>query len=104
APAIPMRFTSVGTPLPTHRPACLEFAVFFNLRGHPKPESMMSLQALSSIPLNHPSQILNALALLIALAGSWLLLANQRRRQQFKLRLTQGNFQEALMLAARHKV
>ncbi|HLV17661.1 MAG TPA: hypothetical protein VKY70_09355 [Pseudomonas sp.] len=64
----------------------------------------MSLQALSSIPLNHPSQILNALALLIALAGSWLLLANQRRRQQFKLRLTQGNFQEALMLAARHKV
>ncbi|WP_027591640.1 hypothetical protein [Pseudomonas sp. RL] len=64
----------------------------------------MSLQALWSIPLTYPAQILNALALLMALAGSWLLLATQRRRSQFKLRLVQGNFQEALMLAARHRV
>ena len=64
----------------------------------------MSLQALWSVPLTYPAQILNALALLMALAGSWLLLATQRRRSQFKLRLVQGNFQEALMLAARHRV
>ncbi len=64
----------------------------------------MSLQALWSIPLTYPAQILNALALLMALAGSWLLLATQRRRSQFKLRLVQDNFQEALMLAARHRV
>ncbi len=55
----------------------------------------MSLQALWSVPLTYPAQILNALALLMALAGSWLLLATQRRRSQFKLRLVQGNFQEA---------
>ena len=64
----------------------------------------MSLQALWSVPLTYPAQILTALALLMALAGSWLLLATQRRRSQFKLRLVQGNFQEALMLAARHRV
>jgi len=65
---------------------------------------MMSLQALWSVPLAYPAQVLNSLALLMALAGSWLLLATRRRRHQFKLRLIQGNFTEALMLAARHKV
>jgi hypothetical protein len=65
---------------------------------------MMSLQALWSVPLAYPAQVLNSLALLVALAGSWLLFATQRRRQLFKLRMVQGNFQEALMLAARHRV
>lgn len=64
----------------------------------------MSLQALWSISLAYPAQILNSLALVMALAGGWLLLATQRRRHQFKLRLIQGNFNEALTLAARHKV
>ena len=64
----------------------------------------MSLQALWSVPLTYPAQVLNSLALLMALAGSWLLFATQRRRQQFKLRLAQRNFNEAIMLAARHRV
>ena len=57
----------------------------------------MSLQALWSVPLTYPAQILNALALLMALAGSWLLLATQRRRSQFKLRLAFPRFYQPLI-------
>ena len=64
----------------------------------------MSLQALWSIPLAYPAQVLNSLALIVALAGAWLLFATQRRRQQFKLHLAQRNFNQALMVAARHRV
>ncbi|HTN31998.1 MAG TPA: hypothetical protein VL178_14405 [Pseudomonas sp.] len=64
----------------------------------------MSLQALWSVPLAYPAQILNSLALLVALAGSWLLFATQRRRHLFKLRVVAGDFKGAITLAARHRV
>ena len=64
----------------------------------------MSLQALWSVPLAYPAQLLNTLALVVALAGSWLLFATQRRRHLFKLRMVQRDFQGAITLAARHRV
>jgi hypothetical protein len=42
----------------------------------------MSLQALWSLFLTHPAQVVNALALFFAVAGSWLLLATRLREQR----------------------
>ncbi len=47
----------------------------------------MSLQVLWSQFLAHPAQMLNALALFFALAGSWLLLATRMREQRAETRL-----------------
>ena len=42
----------------------------------------MSLQALWSMFLAHPAQVVNALALFFAVAGGWLLLATRLREQR----------------------
>lgn len=42
----------------------------------------MSLQALWSLFLTYPAQVVNALALFFAVAGSWLLLATRLREQR----------------------
>lgn len=47
----------------------------------------MSLQVLWSQFLAHPAQMLNALALFFAVAGSWLLLATRIREQRAMARL-----------------
>ncbi|MBC9251904.1 hypothetical protein A9179_16660 [Pseudomonas alcaligenes] len=47
----------------------------------------MSLQALWSLFLTHPAQVINGLALFFALAGSWLLLATRLREQRAVARL-----------------
>lgn len=47
----------------------------------------MSLQALWSLFLAHPAQVVNGLALFFAVAGSWLLLATRVREQRSVARL-----------------
>lgn len=47
----------------------------------------MSLQALWSLFLAHPAQLVNALALFFAVAGTWLLLATRLREQRGLARL-----------------
>lgn len=47
----------------------------------------MSLQTLWSPVVPYPAQMLNALALFFALAGSWLLLATRIREQRLLARL-----------------
>ncbi len=47
----------------------------------------MSLQLLWSWCLSYPSQVVNGLALFLALAGGWLLLATRRREQRAAARL-----------------
>lgn len=47
----------------------------------------MSLQLLWSLCLSYPSQVVNGLALFLALAGAWLLLATRRREQGAAARL-----------------
>jgi hypothetical protein len=43
---------------------------------------MMSLQALCSFLSAHPTQLINALALLLSIGGGWLLLDTRRREQR----------------------
>lgn len=47
----------------------------------------MSLQVLWSLFHSHPSQAVNGLALFLALAGGWLLLATRLREQRAQARL-----------------
>lgn len=47
----------------------------------------MSVQALWSLFLAHPGQLLNGLALFFAMAGAWLLLATRMREQRAVARL-----------------
>lgn len=47
----------------------------------------MSLQQLWLMCLNYPSQVVNGLALFLALAGGWLLLATRLREQRAAARL-----------------
>lgn len=47
----------------------------------------MSLQLLWTWCLSYPSQVVNGLALFLALAGGWLLLATRRRIQRAASRL-----------------
>lgn len=47
----------------------------------------MSLQLLWALCQSYPSQVVNGLALFLALAGSWLLLATRRREQRAAARL-----------------
>ncbi|NQD94797.1 hypothetical protein HP532_19295 [Pseudomonas sp. CrR25] len=47
----------------------------------------MSLQALWSLFLAYPAQLVNALALFFAAAGTWLLLATRLREQRGRARL-----------------
>ncbi|WP_137819938.1 hypothetical protein [Pseudomonas sp. 2FG] len=42
----------------------------------------MSLQALLSLGLAHPAQLINGLALFFAVAGSWLLVATRLRERR----------------------
>ena len=47
----------------------------------------MSLQYLWNLFSNHPAQVVNGLALFLALAGAWLLLATRIREQRAVARL-----------------
>lgn len=51
----------------------------------------MSLQVLWSLVVNHPAQVVNGLALFLALAGGWLLLATRLRGQRAVARVLAGD-------------
>lgn len=56
----------------------------------------MSLQLLWSLYRSHPAQVVNGLALLLALAGGWLLLATRWREQRAALQVREVGECEAL--------
>ncbi|MDX5373389.1 MAG: hypothetical protein LPK18_13260 [Pseudomonadaceae bacterium] len=51
----------------------------------------MSLQYLWNLFSSHPAQVVNGLALFLALAGSWLLLATRFREQRAQAQLATGH-------------
>lgn len=51
----------------------------------------MTLQALWSLFLAHPAQLVNGLALFFALAGAWLLLATRLREHRVVAQLAAGS-------------
>ena len=59
----------------------------------------MSVQALWSLFLAHPGQLLNGLALFFAMAGAWLLLATRMREQRAVARLLASNEMDELAYA-----
>lgn len=56
----------------------------------------MSVQALWSLFLAYPGQLLNALALFFAMAGAWLLLVTRMREQRAAARVLAGSEMEEL--------
>lgn len=56
----------------------------------------MSVQALWSLFLAYPGQLLNGLALFFAMAGAWLLLVTRMREQRALARLLAGSEMEEL--------
>lgn len=61
----------------------------------------MSLELLWSLCLAYPAQVVNGLALFLALAGSWLLLATRWRTQRAaRAVLLEGEHETLCMLAA----
>lgn len=59
----------------------------------------MSLEVLWSLGLAYPAQVVNGLALFLALAGSWLLLATRWRERRALARVLMESEGEALLEA-----